>query len=84
VRETNSLIEKPPKMLLMGLQNRIRSGCKEKGFDFWHTESRTLFTTEALKSVFSKLKQHRLSLTTLWKKEAGEDELWTEKDGGFL
>jgi len=32
----------------------------------------------------SKLKQHRLNLTALQKKEAGEDEMWTEKNGGVF
>jgi len=34
--------------------------------------------------LFSKLKQHRLKLTALQKKEAGEDKMWTEKNGGVF
>lgn len=43
-------------MPLMGMKNRRRSGCKEKDFDFWRMEDRTLFTNEELTSVFFKLK----------------------------
>jgi len=58
----------------MGLQNRRRSGCEEKDFDFWYMEAWTLFKTETFLSLFYKLKQHRLNLTALQNKEAGEDE----------
>jgi len=45
-------------------------------------EARTLFKTEAFISLFSKLKQLRLNLTALQKKEVREDEMWTKKNGG--
>jgi hypothetical protein len=67
-RETDSLIEKPSMIPPMGLQNRRRSGCKEKDFDFWYMEAWTLFKTVEFISLFSKLKQQRLNLTALEKK----------------
>lgn len=75
-------LKKPSKIPLVGLQNRRWSGCKENDFDFWYMEARTLFKTEAFISLFSKLKQLRLNLTALQKKEVREDEMWTKKNGG--